>query len=694
MKKDGTPLLTDTEEVTVSYYSKIQQEGTNWVYFAAPDSNEQIYNKEYYIAALEGKSNVIAERYLNGRPGQDTVWAERREGWNHIAVVYSADDMKVYVNGVHAGTANNSGGLKQILGQNSIFQIGKANWHAGEYYQGLLDDFAVYNYACSERQVQILAGVIADPKEIKEHVKKAKEISKDGYTQESYNALQNAIRTAQIAYHSVTTQEEVSAAVNALQQAVDSLQKITPGTEVNKKPLEDKIAEAKKIEKDNYTEASYKALQEAIQKAEGTLKTVKTETEVTAAVAALQKAIESLQKNIQGELNTKPLTDKITEAQAIQRGNYTEASYAALQTAIETARSALKTVKNEAEVTAAAEALQRAIDSLVENTPGTELNKKPLEDKIAEAKKIEKGEYTDASYAALQNAIKTAEEMLKQGKTQEELSQALAALSQAVSDLRKNPGTPGTPDEPENPGNPGEPEKPGTPEEPVIRVKGITLTPAQKKLTVGQEFTLQAAVTPDDAFNKNLKVTSSNPKVAAVSGTKVIAKGTGRAVITAFAQDGSGIQASMVVDISHSPVVKVKAVQQKTTKNVIVSFSKVSGAAGYDIYRSTKAKKGYKKIGSTTKTRYVDKKAKAAKTYYYKIVVKAKNKNYHSALSPTYAKRKVLACPSIKVKAQSGRTAQITWKKLKGAKGYVVYTSTKKNKGFKAAKKLKKPKHP
>ncbi len=683
VKKDGTPLLADAEEVTVSYYSKIQQEGTNWVYFAAPDSNEQIYNKEYYIAALEGKSNVIAERYLNGRPGQDTVWAERREGWNHIAVVYSTDDMKVYVNGVHAGTAKNSGALKQILGESSVFQIGKANWHAGEYYQGLLDDFAVYNYACSERQVQILAGVIADPKEIKEHVAKAKAIPKEDYTEESYTALQNAIRSAQIAYHSVTTQEEVAAAVNALQQAVDSLQKITPGTEVNKKPLEDKIAEAKEIEKENYTEESYTALQEAIQKAEETLKTVKTETEVTAAIADLQKAIDSLQRNTQEGLNTKPLTDKIAEAQAIQKGNYTEESYAALQTAIETARNALKTVKSEAEVTAVAEALQRAIDSLQENTPGTELNKKPLEDKIAEAKKIEKGEYTDASYAALQNVIKMAEEMLKKGKTQEELSQALAELSQAVSNLSKKPGTPG---------NPGDTEKPGNPEDPVFLVKGITLTPAQKKLTVGQGFTLQAAVTPDDASNKNLKITSSNPKVAEVSGMRVIAKGAGRAVITAFAQDGSGIQASMIVDISHSPVVKIKAVQQKTTKHVIVSFGKVSGAAGYDIYRSTNAKKGYKKIGSTTKTRYVDKKAKAAKTYYYKIVVKARDKNYHSALSTKYAKRKVLACPSIKVQAQGGRTAQITWKKLKGAKGYVVYTSTKKNKGFKAAKTLKKAK--
>ena len=39
-----------------------------------------------------------------------------------------------------------------------------------------------------------------------------------------------------------------------------------------------------------------------------------------------------------------------------------------------------------------------------------------------------------------------------------------------------------------------------------------------------------------------------------------------------------------------------------------------------------------------------------------------------------------------------GRKLTVSWKKIKGAKGYVVYTSTKKTKGFKAVKTLKKQK--
>ena len=43
-------------------------------------------------------------------------------------------------------------------------------------------------------------------------------------------------------------------------------------------------------------------------------------------------------------------------------------------------------------------------------------------------------------------------------------------------------------------------------------------------------------------------------------------------------------------------------------------------------YRSTKKSKGYKKIGTTKKTSYVDRKGlKSKKTYYYKIRAKLGN---------------------------------------------------------------------
>lgn len=54
-------------------------------------------------------------------------------------------------------------------------------------------------------------------------------------------------------------------------------------------------------------------------------------------------------------------------------------------------------------------------------------------------------------------------------------------------------------------------------------------------------------------------------------------------------------------------------------RKVTVSYGKVKGASRYEIYRSTRKKSGYKKIATTTKLKYVDKKAKKGKQYYYKV---------------------------------------------------------------------------
>ena len=53
-----------------------------------------------------------------------------------------------------------------------------------------------------------------------------------------------------------------------------------------------------------------------------------------------------------------------------------------------------------------------------------------------------------------------------------------------------------------------------------------------------------------------------------------------------------------------------------------MKWSKVKGAGGYEIYRSTSKKGNYKKIATVKKagtTSYKDKSVKSGKTYYYKV---------------------------------------------------------------------------
>lgn len=57
-----------------------------------------------------------------------------------------------------------------------------------------------------------------------------------------------------------------------------------------------------------------------------------------------------------------------------------------------------------------------------------------------------------------------------------------------------------------------------------------------------------------------------------------------------------------------------------TTKNSVkLSWTKVSGAKGYEIYRATSKNGTYKKVVTTSKTSYQDKKLSSKKTYYYKV---------------------------------------------------------------------------
>jgi len=70
-----------------------------------------------------------------------------------------------------------------------------------------------------------------------------------------------------------------------------------------------------------------------------------------------------------------------------------------------------------------------------------------------------------------------------------------------------------------------------------------------------------------------------------------------------------------------------------SSKKPKLNWTKISGATKYYIYRSEAKDGEYEKIGSTTKTSYTDKTAKAGKTYYYKVKAIHSNSSANSAYS-------------------------------------------------------------
>ncbi len=73
----------------------------------------------------------------------------------------------------------------------------------------------------------------------------------------------------------------------------------------------------------------------------------------------------------------------------------------------------------------------------------------------------------------------------------------------------------------------------GCDEDETVAATGVTLSKTELSLTVGESFTLTATVTPDNATDKSVTWTSSDPAVATVEGGEVTAVAEGGATITA-----------------------------------------------------------------------------------------------------------------------------------------------------------------
>ena len=71
-----------------------------------------------------------------------------------------------------------------------------------------------------------------------------------------------------------------------------------------------------------------------------------------------------------------------------------------------------------------------------------------------------------------------------------------------------------------------------------IPVTGVTLDKTSYEMTEGDEFTLTATVNPENATNKNISWSSSNPSVATVNNGKIKALKAGTATITVKTDDG------------------------------------------------------------------------------------------------------------------------------------------------------------
>lgn len=112
----------------------------------------------------------------------------------------------------------------------------------------------------------------------------------------------------------------------------------------------------------------------------------------------------------------------------------------------------------------------------------------------------------------------------------------------------------------------------------------------------------------------------------------------------------------------------------QSTDYIKLSWKKVSGATGYRVYQYNSSTGKYKTLKTLTGTSYTVKNLKAGTTYKFavKAYTKADGETLWAASSKTLTTATKPATPTVKATAGSGK-ATLSWNKISGATGYVVY---------------------
>lgn len=164
--------------------------------------------------------------------------------------------------------------------------------------------------AALEKAMQGLekAVITADKRDLKELVASAKKIKAEGYTANSYAALEKAIAAAEkVLANEKALQSEVDTALKNLKQAVLALE-IGQGT-ANRDQLQNLVSILKTVKKDSYTAASWEAFVKALRQAEAVLANESAdEAAITKAYEALQQSYRKLQPVSAGD-DEKPQGD-------------------------------------------------------------------------------------------------------------------------------------------------------------------------------------------------------------------------------------------------------------------------------------------------------------------------------------------------------------------------------------------------
>lgn len=157
---------------------------------------------------------------------------------------------------------------------------------------------------------------------------------------------------------------------------------------------------------------------------------------------------------------------------------------------------------------------------------------------------------------------------------------------------------------------------------------------------------------------------------------------------TTSAGDYEGVASNIASTKPALPKATLSTVKGTDYKTIKVTWKKITGAQGYELYRSTSSGSGYKLVKriSGSKTSYSDSGLSIGRTYYYKIRAyrTVNGKKVYGSYSKILKGQTVLdQVKSLKVTEENYSTLKLTWKKASRADKYQIYYATSKDGTYK-----------